>query len=816
MSDSDKNVDYNVNANPSGFVDAMQKAQAAGKESAAKINDAWKGMGATFEAVNKYLFALTAVLAGGKIFKDAIGEANKLNAETMGLAKAMSISGTEASALRTALDDIGTDSDTYIGAFRQFAKQVKNNEEGLQAMGLRTRDANGHLRDSNELFTEAVKEVGNYKPGLDQTTAAMTLFGKGVDDVMKLQRLNSGVIEEAMEKNKQLGLTITKEGVEGSKKYKAALNDLGDVLLGIQNAIGQAVMPVFTRLAEWLSGAGPTAVFVVKTAFNALATAMQAVVLVAKTVWNVISALANPLFTFGGALKKLINGDMAGATVDMMKIGSNWREALSGVWDNIAEDAKRSWTEVQTLWTGGTAVPVPGKGTKTMGDFDKTNKDKKKEAPSRMGDWEASLAQTQAGIERQGLLEGQFRQQSRAETLSYWQELLQRQDLTTQEKTQLVRKAADVEMAAIRETFDVKVKALEAESAQYKNNFAEKLRIETEIQAKYAAGTKEFESSQGRINALKRDAAAQDAAAAQVRIDAARQADLAALALEVQTLQTSAQLGLVSQEQVLTQQVQFEERRNAIAQVALEERRANAALDPDTNPVLLEQIHAQIEAQEQQHQLKLSQIRGQAAVNNAKDITSTLGSVQSSWASLIGQLAQGSLTIGGFIKGVFKSVTDAVIQTLAAMAARWLVQQVAMLIFTKASGLSTVATESAKAGAGGVASMAAAPFPLNLSAPAFGAAMAALAMSFAPLASARGGYDIPAGLNPMTQLHEREMVLPSKHADVIRGLADGQPSGQGGGSPVHIHGSPDDTIKLRDLGRALKQLNRDFVFVGQR
>ncbi|MDH6185478.1 hypothetical protein [Polaromonas sp. CG_23.6] len=38
-------------------------------------------------------------------------------------------------------------------------------------------------------------------------------------------------------------------------------------------------------------------------------------------------------------------------------------------------------------------------------------------------------------------------------------------------------------------------------------------------------------------------------------------------------------------------------------------------------------------------------------------------------------------------------------------------------------------------------------------------------------ASAEGGYDIPAGTNPMTQLHEREMVLPKAQADVIRGLA---------------------------------------------
>jgi hypothetical protein len=49
-------------------------------------------------------------------------------------------------------------------------------------------------------------------------------------------------------------------------------------------------------------------------------------------------------------------------------------------------------------------------------------------------------------------------------------------------------------------------------------------------------------------------------------------------------------------------------------------------------------------------------------------------------------------------------------------------------------------------------------------------------------ASAEGGYDIPSGTNPVTQLHEREMVLPREQADVIRGLA----SNGGTASPMAL------------------------------
>lgn len=60
--------------------------------------------------------------------------------------------------------------------------------------------------------------------------------------------------------------------------------------------------------------------------------------------------------------------------------------------------------------------------------------------------------------------------------------------------------------------------------------------------------------------------------------------------------------------------------------------------------------------------------------------------------------------------------------------------------------------------------------PLSFAIRAMGYASAGIVIGTA-IASAEGGYDIPAGKNPLTQLHEKEMVLPKAQADVIRGLA---------------------------------------------
>jgi hypothetical protein len=76
--------------------------------------------------------------------------------------------------------------------------------------------------------------------------------------------------------------------------------------------------------------------------------------------------------------------------------------------------------------------------------------------------------------------------------------------------------------------------------------------------------------------------------------------------------------------------------------------------------------------------------------------------------------------------------------------------------------------------------------------------------------SAYAGYDIPAGLNPMTQLHEREMVLPAKHADVIRGMAEGA----GGGNvdvSIKAHPMPGNYFMVHqaELVAALKAAQRN-------
>lgn len=285
---------------------------------------------------------------------------------------------------------------------------------------------------------------------------------------------------------------------------------------------------------------------------------------------------------------------------------------------------------------------------------------------------------------------------------------------------------------------------------------------------------------------------------ANIKIKSTEEAAMAGVDADQQAAEQSYALGVMNKEQLLALEADFENRRT---QIKMDAMLAGLALvNPDNDPEKYAAIKAQIEELEMQHQLRMTEIKNQAELERNQYQLSAMNSIQSSVASNLQQLMMGQMSLANFMKATWSSVLSAITGELAKMVANWIAKKLALRLFEKTLAMSEITTQAARAGAGGTASFAAAPWPINMAAPAFGAAMAAAAMAFAPAASAAGGYDIPAGANPVTQLHAREMVLPAKHADVIRSLADGGSGADGGGSfsPI-INISAMDASGVRDF-----------------
>ena len=161
------------------------------------------------------------------------------------------------------------------------------------------------------------------------------------------------------------------------------------------------------------------------------------------------------------------------------------------------------------------------------------------------------------------------------------------------------------------------------------------------------------------------------------------------------------------------------------------------------------------------------------------------------------------------VQGMWQGMISAIANAFEQMLQQWLQQQLTALILGKtqntADALSKITANAGVAGSAAFASTAAIPITGPALAPAAAAAAVAGALSFAPMASAAGGFDIPSGLNPITQLHQREMVLPADLADNVRNMT--------GGGDVHLHVNAVDGQSVRrlfqDNGSHLAQVLKD-------
>lgn len=131
--------------------------------------------------------------------------------------------------------------------------------------------------------------------------------------------------------------------------------------------------------------------------------------------------------------------------------------------------------------------------------------------------------------------------------------------------------------------------------------------------------------------------------------------------------------------------------------------------------------------------------------------------------------------------------------------------------------LARIGADAAKAGSGAAASQASITIVGSVLAVAtMGAILAAVGGMASKVKSAAGGWDIPRGLNPMTQLHSGEMVLPQSLVDTVRNAAaaGGSQGAPPARQPVQLRAANvgrDFLMMFRnDLADVLRRLGAEF------
>ncbi|MDP3134786.1 MAG: hypothetical protein Q8N17_00425, partial [Burkholderiaceae bacterium] len=291
---------------------------------------------------------------------------------------------------------------------------------------------------------------------------------------------------------------------------------------------------------------------------------------------------------------------------------------------------------------------------------------------------------------------------------------------------------------------------------------------------------------------IRRKAAQQVLQIKLLQVEGERNAEMARIDELAAQSQFEVDLGTSTQQEHLDRLAQFNQQRLAADQAYQAQKRELALLDPEQNPVELERIEQEKAEIRRRYAQQGADIQRQSALESQGIWSDLTDSISGLWDKGVTALMQGTLTwrnatqaIGAeMVKWFLTSVVGKKVKawlageaaqtagTTAGTAMRAVLETAAAaksVALWAATAVKNIMTSAWEAMAGAYKAIAGIPYVGPFLAPvAAGAAFLGVSKLAKNVMSAEDGFDVPKGINPMTQLHEQEMVLPKQYANVIR------------------------------------------------
>lgn len=171
----------------------------------------------------------TAITAVGGLAIKAGQLADDLNT----LASTTGLSTKQLQEFQYASDLIDVSVDTLAGALKKTTASMVSAQSGtgksaeaFKQLGVSVTNADGSLRNNNEVFQEAIKALGQVGNETERDALAMALFGKSATELNPLIEGGIDTLAKMSEQANELGLILSQEALDGAN----AFNDQIDIL----------------------------------------------------------------------------------------------------------------------------------------------------------------------------------------------------------------------------------------------------------------------------------------------------------------------------------------------------------------------------------------------------------------------------------------------------------------------------------------------------------------------------------------------------------------------------------------------------------
>ena len=810
---------------------AIGGVSTAMRQGMAEMQSATQGLSAGLGSVTNMFAAFATALAGGAAFGAAIGQTVEFADEIDKLKKGFSLSTDAANTLNIAIKTAGFSTDEYLDGMKEINANLKEGENDFNKYGVATRDASGNLLDQKSIMDSAFEVMTRYKEGIDRNLVSIDLFGEEAEEVTRLIRVNSEAMERAAVLREAYDMGISDEDLASTREYKSALYEVSVASQAVGLAIGREVLPLLNDLGDWFKtdGMQATATFidVIHAAFARL-----------KTIFSEISGG----FVFVGKgfveLAGVINGESdkniltplhaVDFILERIELSiSALKSAFKLLGSYVAEIAATIVLNLQ--WIGDTAIAV------ARFDFSKIEEINNQDNAQLKRIQEAAQADREKIISDMVAKDFAIRDRAGA--------VVERKKISAEQpdRSGLTFEAPEAEKSgqsqddSKRAAIEILNQQLELLSAQNDRELKGSLeRVEIARRAAAMIGATYGLQSKEHIRALRTVEDAEREHAALLQQFASMQANLEKSIVDKQIagkqeiLRFNQEMEIMSVREVMQAKQAMEEQSFQNTMRAME---AELAMKRQGSA---EQIKMQndIKLAILDHNLAIQKSNNDLARQASSEFRAMVAPIQTAIGSSLSGIVTGQTTLMKVTNTMLSSMLDNFTGFLAKEFSLWAENQLAKTALGKAFGLVHVADQAAEsaainaakategvaaaategvkatAAAGGLgvqaatsgssimmsawtgmanayAAISAIPVVGPFIAPAVAAGVFVTIASMAKnLFSAEGGFDVPAGINPVTQLHEREMVLPRAQADAVRNMAKG--GGTGGGVTINV------------------------------
>jgi hypothetical protein len=117
----------------------------------------------------------------------------------------------------------------------------------FEALGIKTKDINGNLRDSEAILLDVADRFSKMENGATKTKAAVSLFSRAGMDMIHFLNMGKEGLRENAERTKELGLLWSTAGAKGADEFSERIKELQASVGGTYKALAQNLIPALTN-----------------------------------------------------------------------------------------------------------------------------------------------------------------------------------------------------------------------------------------------------------------------------------------------------------------------------------------------------------------------------------------------------------------------------------------------------------------------------------------------------------------------------------------------------------------------------------------